>query len=43
MKNDFTVLKIIKKINKQGIKYDKKLKAENKKNNTKQSVRICRS
>ena len=43
MNNNFTLSKILKKIKKQGIKYDKKLKAENKKNNTKQSVRICRS
>ena len=42
MKNDFTVSKIIKKITKQEIKYDKKLKAENEKYNTKQSAKICR-
>ncbi len=43
MKNDFTVSKIIKKIAKQGIKYDKKLKAANEKYNIKASVKICRS
>lgn len=42
MKNDFTVSKISTKINKQGIKYDKKLKAANEKYNTKQLVKICR-
>jgi hypothetical protein len=42
MNNDFTVSKIIKKITKQGIKYDKKLKAANEKYNTKQLVKICR-
>ena len=35
MNNNFTLSKILKKINKQGIKYDKKLKAANKKYNTK--------
>lgn len=42
MNNDFNVSKIIKKINKQEIKYDKKLKAENEKYNTKQLVKIWR-
>ena len=42
MKNDFTVSKISTKINKQGIKYDKKLKVANEKYNTKQLVKIYR-
>jgi len=40
MNKDFTVSKIIKKITKQGINYDKKLKGANEKYNTKQLVKI---
>ena len=42
MKKNFTVSKISTKINKQGTKCDKKLKAANEKYNTKQLVKICR-
>jgi len=42
MNNDFTESKIIKKITKQGINYDKKLKGANEKYITKQLVKICR-
>jgi len=43
MNNDFIVSKVIKKITKQGIKCDKKLKVGNEKYNNKQSVKICSS